>query len=97
MPSLRSRIVFSLLLLAGQLTLQVASLSCRNLPGDPNFPPPAIWDTFNASIDGRLLAVVPTAKFCHELPAGQCEETMWESSEFRAGVPGAMDNVSPLV
>ncbi len=96
MPSLHSRLFLPALLLAVQLMPKAAGLSCRNLPGDPNFPSPAVWDTFNASIGGRLVAVVPSAKFCHKLPAGQCGEDMWESTVFRAGVPGAMDNVSIL-
>ncbi len=96
MPSLQSRLFLPALLLAVQLTPKAAGLSCRNLPGDPNFPSPAVWDTFNASIGGRLVAIVPSAKFCHELPAGQCGEDMWESTVFRAGVPGAMDNVGIL-
>ncbi|KLO17643.1 FAD-binding domain-containing protein [Schizopora paradoxa] len=94
MPPLPSRLIFSLLLLFGHSSLVASGLFCRNLPGDPNFPSLSTWDAFNASVDGRLLSVVPSAKFCHELPAGQCNEDMWESTEFRADIPGAMDNTN---
>lgn len=69
------------------------SQRCRNLPGDPGYPSQAEWDVLNATIDGRLVAVVPSAKFCHELPAGSCPSQQWESTLFRTSVPGAMINV----
>lgn len=66
---------------------------CRNLPGESGFPSRAEWDKLNSSIDGRLVAVVPSAKLCHELPAGNCSSLQWSSMLFRATVPGAMANV----
>lgn len=51
------------------------------------------WDKLNSSIDGRLVAIVPSAKFCHELPAGNCSSLQWSSMLFRATTPGAMANV----
>ena len=50
--------------------------------------------SLNASVGGRLLSVVPSAKFCHEMPAGSCPEAEWTSTTFRRSVPGAMDMVS---
>lgn len=69
------------------------SQRCRNLPGDPGFPSQAEWDKLNATIDGRLVTVVPSAEFCHELPAGSCSSQQWASTLFRTSVPGAMVNV----
>lgn len=66
---------------------------CRNLPGDPFFPTDAQWAAFNETIGGQLLAIVPSAKFCHGLPGGKCSEDMWTSTDFRTTVPGAMVNV----
>ncbi len=66
---------------------------CRNLPGDPLFPTDAQWVAYNKTIGGRLLAVVPSAEFCHGLPGGDCTEEMWTSTDFRTTVPGAMVNV----
>lgn len=73
-----------------------ADKRCRNIPGDPGFPSQAEWDKFNTTIDGTLVTVVPSAKFCHELPAGNCPSDLWESTVFRTTVPGAMVNVRLL-
>lgn len=73
-----------------------ANQRCRNIPGDPGFPSQAEWDKFNTTIDGSLVTVVPSAKFCHELPAGNCPSDQWESTLFRTTVPGTMVNVCSL-
>jgi hypothetical protein len=66
---------------------------CRNVPGSPGFPSVAQWNALNHSISGRLTSVVPSAKFCHELPSGSCTDAQWESSTFRDMIPGAMNYV----
>ncbi|KAH8115773.1 FAD-binding domain-containing protein [Phellopilus nigrolimitatus] len=64
---------------------------CRNLPGDPAFPSQVQWDQLSSQVGGRLLSVVPSAQFCHELPSGNCTEDQWTSATFRATIPGAVD------
>ncbi|KAF8201250.1 hypothetical protein K438DRAFT_2108763 [Mycena galopus ATCC 62051] len=67
------------------------SPTCRNIPGSPGFPNAAAWDALNATVSGRLVNVVPSAKFCHGLPSGACTPDQWESALFRVAIPGAMD------
>ncbi|KAI0048511.1 FAD-binding domain-containing protein [Auriscalpium vulgare] len=64
--------------------------TCRTQPSDPAFPRPSQWAALNESVDGRLLNVVPTAKFC--LERGGCSDVLWNSSVWRASVPGAMNS-----
>jgi len=42
-----------------------AGTSCKNIPGDPDWPPEEAWNKFNESIGGRLIATVPVASVCH--------------------------------
>ncbi|KIJ49486.1 hypothetical protein M422DRAFT_246573 [Sphaerobolus stellatus SS14] len=37
------------------------------LPGDPSWPSKPTWDTFNVSVDGRLIRTVPIGSPCHDL------------------------------
>ncbi|KAJ6466810.1 FAD-binding domain-containing protein [Mycena sanguinolenta] len=64
---------------------------CRNVPSSPGYPSAAEWDALNATVSGRLVAVVPSAKFCADLPGGACTEDQWTSALFRATIPGAMN------
>ncbi|KAF7341924.1 FAD-binding domain-containing protein [Mycena sanguinolenta] len=68
--------------------------TCRNVPGSPGFPSQAEWDALNATVSGRLVAVVPSAKFCASLPGGACTDEQWESAVFRSTIPGAMNQVN---
>ena len=70
------------------------SSKCRNQPGDKGFPSHREWNNLNMTIGGRLLSVVPSAKFCHELPGGFCTREQWVSTQFRKEIPGSMDTVS---
>lgn len=67
---------------------------CRAQPGDPSFPTQSDWAALNAQVGGRLLTVVPSAKFCHELPAGECTPDQWTSARFIMANPGSMLQVS---
>jgi len=67
---------------------------CRNVPGDPGFPSEEQWSALNSTISGRLVEVVPSAKFCHGLPGGSCTYQQWTSGVFRDEIPGAMNQVS---
>ncbi|KAF7377586.1 hypothetical protein MSAN_00181300 [Mycena sanguinolenta] len=64
---------------------------CRNVPGNPGYPSAAEWDALNTTVFGRLVTVVPSAKFCASLAGGACTEDQWTSALFRATIPGAME------
>lgn len=63
---------------------------CRCAPGESCFPSQLTWAQLNASVHGHLVNVVPSAKFCDNI---DCTEAEWQSAVFRAGVPGAMNQV----
>ncbi|KAF8882095.1 hypothetical protein BD779DRAFT_1444980 [Infundibulicybe gibba] len=69
------------------------SSGCRNVPGSMGFPSTAEWAALNTSVSGRLVAVVPTVKFCNSLPGG-CTPQQFTSSVFLDEVPGSMNQVS---
>ena len=66
----------------------------RRYPGSPGFPTTAQWNALNQSVSGHLVAVEPSAKFCHSLPSGNCTDAQWTSSRFRDEIPGAVNQVS---
>ena len=74
---------------------------CRNIPGSAGYPTDSEWDAFNTTISGRLVNVVPSAKYCMSLPGGACANAQWTSALFRATIPGAMNQVrtisSPII
>lgn len=65
--------------------------SCRNVPGDAGFPTDAEWAVLNTTVSGRLVKVVPFVEFC--TAQGGCTAQQSGSSVFRAGIPGAMNQV----
>jgi hypothetical protein len=69
------------------------SSACRNIPGSSGYPDAAAWNELNATISGRLVDVVPSAKYCASLPGGACTDAEWSSALFRLTIPGAMDQV----
>ncbi|KAF8888640.1 hypothetical protein BD779DRAFT_1800238 [Infundibulicybe gibba] len=66
---------------------------CRNVPGAVGFPSTAEWAALNASVAGRLVAVVPTVKFCSSRPGG-CTPQQFASSVFLNEIPGAMNQIN---
>ncbi|KAF8874755.1 hypothetical protein BD779DRAFT_1678615 [Infundibulicybe gibba] len=66
---------------------------CRNVPGAVGFPSSAEWTALNASVSGRLVAVVPTVKFCSSLPGG-CTLQQFTSSVFLNENPGSMNQIN---
>ncbi|EFJ04336.1 hypothetical protein SELMODRAFT_2240, partial [Selaginella moellendorffii] len=58
------------------------------------WPDPSAWDTFNSSLDGRLIKVLPPAAPCHESnfdeQACQIVRERWSSPFWRSDQPGAM-------
>ncbi|KAJ7489293.1 FAD-binding domain-containing protein [Mycena latifolia] len=88
--------VFLLCALFGHWGKAVDSKSptCRNIPGSAGYPNPAAWNALNATVSGRLVSVVPSAKYCASLPGGACTDAQWTSALFRSAIPGAMDQVN---
>ncbi|KAF7349910.1 FAD-binding domain-containing protein [Mycena venus] len=66
--------------------------TCRNVPGSAGYPKAAAWSKLNATIGGRLVNVIPTAKYCARLPGGTCTDAQWTSALFRSTIPGSMNN-----
>lgn len=57
---------FLLGLVATALPVEASqSFSCRCFPGDDCWPSNFIWNAFNQSVDGRLMATVPMGTPCH--------------------------------
>ncbi|KAJ7472378.1 FAD-binding domain-containing protein [Mycena galericulata] len=81
-------------LFAHSLDAGTSSKSCRNIPGSAGYPSAAAWSALNSTISGRLVNVVPSAKYCETLPGGECTDAQWTSALFRDTIPGAMNQVS---
>ncbi|KAJ7124309.1 hypothetical protein C8R44DRAFT_875362 [Mycena epipterygia] len=77
-----------------QKTSRLGQKACRNVPGSAGYPPTAAWNAFNATLSGRLIEVVPSAKYCASLPEGACTDAQWASGLFRSTIPGAMDQIN---
>lgn len=61
---------------------------CRYLPGDDQWPDNAQWAALNQSLGGRLIATVPQASVCHNIPylhydraACQALASTWDSAQ----------------
>ncbi|KAK4208838.1 hypothetical protein QBC37DRAFT_64496 [Rhypophila decipiens] len=48
--------------------------TCRNIPGDPDWPSPSDWSQLNETVQGRLIATVPQASVCHHGPYDAYDE-----------------------
>ncbi|KAJ7118033.1 FAD-binding domain-containing protein [Mycena crocata] len=68
--------------------------TCRNVPGSAGYPDKAAWGALNTTVDGRLVDVVPSARYCASLPGGACTDAQWGSSVLRNTIPGAMNQVN---
>ena len=71
-------------------TLSKRVSGCRVQPGDDQFPSQEEWAKLDSEVGGRLIAAVPSAQFCHNLPAGNCTFEQWSSSIFMTTNPGSM-------
>ncbi|KAF8528285.1 hypothetical protein JB92DRAFT_3139728 [Gautieria morchelliformis] len=89
--ALSQGLVFQLFLTS--VVAAVSSPKCRSQPGDASFPTSDQLAAFNSSVDGRLINVVPSAKFCMALPGG-CPDAEWQSGIFRDNIPGSMLQVN---
>lgn len=54
-----------LLLVVASAVTAAHGHSCKNIPGDPNWPVWAEWDALNKTIGGKLISTVPLASVCH--------------------------------
>ncbi|KAJ7646287.1 FAD-binding domain-containing protein [Mycena polygramma] len=84
----------SLLILSytlGGHSWNLTSSRCRNIPGSATYPNASAWTALNDTISGRLVNVVPSAKYCANLPSGACTDEEWTSALFRITIPGALD------
>ena len=41
------------------------SSQCKTFPGDKTWPSKSVWDNFNSTVGGRLVATVPLGAPCH--------------------------------
>ncbi|KAL0564320.1 hypothetical protein V5O48_017727 [Marasmius crinis-equi] len=68
--------------------------SCRILPTDSSWPSQDVWDTFNSSVDGRLIKTVPIGSPCHDptFDEAQCNivKENWHSPEFHEPYPSSI-------
>jgi hypothetical protein len=70
-----------------------APASCKAVPGSPDWPSDADWNSLNKAVGGRLLKPGPPASVCHRgwsnYNAAACEEleSGWKNSEWHANNP----------
>lgn len=61
--------------------------ACRTFPGDKTWPKKAEWDSFNRTVNGRLVATVPLGTPCHgsSFDAATCEslKTQWQTEKIQ--------------
>ncbi|KAF7373162.1 hypothetical protein MSAN_00524300 [Mycena sanguinolenta] len=80
MQFLASSLVVLLCALLGHSQAAAANANCRNVPGSPGYPTAAEWDALNATVSGKLVTVIPSAKFCTNLPGGAMDQLNWEQN-----------------
>ncbi|KAJ6557664.1 hypothetical protein B0H19DRAFT_1148313 [Mycena capillaripes] len=88
-PSFSTSVLLVCTFLQSCQALEEGRQTCRNVPGSAGFPDANTWSTLNATISGRLVVAVPSAKYCADL--GGCSDAQWTSALFRSGIPGAMN------
>ena len=64
-------------------SVTAAAQNCRCFPGDSCWPASDVWDSFNKTVDGQLIATVPLASPCHtpDYDAATCKELRGEWQE----------------
>lgn len=91
-------VLFRLLgvLALGSVTTAAAKSHCRCFPGDSCWPSSDVWDQFNKTVDGRLIATIPLATPCHapNYDAAVCKELRgeWLEPEVQYVYHSAGDN-----
>ncbi|CAF4960302.1 unnamed protein product [Rotaria sp. Silwood1] len=77
--------------------MQQTKRRCRCLSSNSTrWPNSSVWQTFNQSIDGRLVSPLPSAAVCHSTPvkfdACNTAITNWSNSSWRSDQVGAMQS-----
>ena len=92
-------VVLALLSSTASSVSSTRSATCKAVPGSPHWPVTSVWQAFNKTLDGALLAPLPPAivcdqsstvydqKACHDLST----VTEWFSSSFHADNPVSID------
>ncbi|KAG9225127.1 hypothetical protein CCMSSC00406_0007462 [Pleurotus cornucopiae] len=77
-------------------TRPTAPKACKTFPGDPDWPSPATWHAFNASVDGRLIRTVPIGSPCHNpnFNATECDiiKANWHDPAFHELSPSSIQD-----
>jgi hypothetical protein len=68
----QNHLAFCLLLFLAEA--QNESSSCRNIPGDAQWPSASTWSQLNQTVHGQLIANVPQASVCHTTPYNTYDE-----------------------
>ncbi|KAG7096002.1 hypothetical protein E1B28_006684 [Marasmius oreades] len=74
--------------------VSLSSSRCRLLPTDDIWPATREWDSFNHSIDGRLIKTVPIGSPCHDhnFDQAKCDvvRDSWSSPELHEAHPSSI-------
>ncbi|RYP16128.1 hypothetical protein DL765_005329 [Monosporascus sp. GIB2] len=84
--------LISLLLLTGSLGRDVASPSCKCVPGDACWPSEAAWEALNQEVGGKLIQNEPIAASCYPglgADMADCDYivTQWPDQDFQTSNP----------
>lgn len=80
----------TLLLALLGLASDAVALTCKAVPGSPEWPSPDVWSAFNDTLGGRLFNPTPPGAVCHperkEFNADVCKTVTeaWSGSAFHA-------------
>ena len=73
---------------------------CKATPLSPSWPSKSVWEAFNVSVSGQLLAPLPPAAVCDSslsvFDEASCERValQWNISDFHATDPISVDQVN---
>ena len=78
----------SALLLVLHQTRQALASECKLIPEDPEWPSTNTWDSFNTTVDGRLVQTVPIGTPCYAGPnfnEDECQvvQASWHNPDFQ--------------
>jgi hypothetical protein len=54
------------ILVIGATSVDALAATCKAFPGDKSWPTKAVWDSFNSTVGGQLIATVPIGSPCHD-------------------------------
>ncbi|KIJ34200.1 hypothetical protein M422DRAFT_182349 [Sphaerobolus stellatus SS14] len=74
------------------------SAKCKALPSDASWPATKVWDSFNSSVNGRLIRTVPIGTPCHGSHFNQTECTFIRNNwhETSLHLPSSSSMMTPL-